>query len=70
MIEKLPEDHRYKSIYERTIELGLNDMAKELAEKYLDCLNQVYKETNTIWENHAPEAVTPGSMSGPDFCGW
>lgn len=49
---------------------GQRDMAREIAEKYVSCLNDVYKETDTIWENHAPESVAPGSMSGRDFCGW
>lgn len=49
---------------------GLNELAKELAERYVECLDKIYKETNTIWENHSPEAIARGSSSGPDFCGW
>lgn len=49
---------------------GRHELAFELAQKYVDCVDKVYRETNTIWENHAPEAIVPGSMSGPDFCGW
>lgn len=48
----------------------LNALAKELAEKYVECLDKIYKETDTIWENHSPEEISPGSQSGRNFCGW
>jgi len=49
---------------------GRHEVALELAQRYVDCLHKVYMETNTIWENLAPDAIVPGSSSGPDFCGW
>lgn len=49
---------------------GERELAKELAVKYLESLNQVFKKTGTIWENNSPEAIEAGCNSGPDFCGW
>jgi hypothetical protein len=59
-------DNLYQEVYEKTLELG----QKKLAEKYVACVDTIYRETNTIWENHAPDKIKPGSTSGPDFCGW
>jgi len=49
---------------------GQRSLSKEIAEKYLKGLEQVFRETGTIWENNAPETITKGSQAGPDFCGW
>jgi hexokinase len=54
---------------------GKDELAKEIAEKYVSALNKVYHDTGTIWENNCPEDIKPGSQSdgsrcNPDFCGW
>ena len=49
---------------------GEDTLARELAEKYVSNLDQVYRDTDTIWENNSPERIERGSKSGRDFCGW
>ena len=31
---------------------------------------QVFEDTDTVWENYAPEAARPGDPAKPDFVGW
>ena len=43
---------------------GYNKLAKEIALKHLDLISKIYKETGTIWENYAPDTITPGKLNG------
>ncbi len=46
------------------------DLARQSAERYLDQLAQVAAQTETLWENYAPESPAPGQPARPDFVGW
>lgn len=50
--------------------VGRADLAKKLARQYYWCVAQVYKATNTFWENYAPDEIAQGNNSRKDFCGW
>lgn len=45
-------------------------IATKLAKQYYWCVAEVYKQTNTFWENYAPDSIAHGSQARPDFCGW
>jgi Mannosylglycerate hydrolase MGH1-like glycoside hydrolase domain len=49
---------------------GYQNLAKELAISHLSLVAQVFKNTGTIWENYAPDAVTPGKPAKDNFVGW
>ena len=51
-------------------ENGYNDLARDIAETYLDNAVKVFKETDTLFENYAPEYAAHGKPAGPDFVGW
>jgi hypothetical protein len=49
---------------------GLDSVAKLASENQIENMYQVYRSTNTIWENYAPDAVSQGNNSRADFVGW
>jgi hypothetical protein len=49
---------------------GYSDPARELALSHLDLVAQVFKKTDSIWENYAPDAVEPGKPAKRDLVGW
>jgi hypothetical protein len=54
---------------------GEEDLAREIALKHVSAVADVYKETGTIWENYAPDAIAPGRhVDGApvvrDMVGW
>lgn len=53
---------------------GHVDLAREIAMNHLRAVGAVYRETGTVWENYAPDALTPGWFGGHrvkrDFVGW
>jgi len=50
--------------------VGKTNLARNLAEKYVQAVYDLLLESGTIWENIAPEKAAAGHWSGPDFCGW
>jgi hypothetical protein len=46
------------------------DCATRLARKMVDCVDEVFANTGTLWENYAPEFLAYGNPARPDFCGW
>ncbi|MCR9078513.1 MAG: hypothetical protein NXH78_05380 [Hyphomonadaceae bacterium] len=50
--------------------VGQPDMARSMALRLYDAVAEVYRDTDTFWENYAPDAFAPGDESRPDFCGW
>jgi hypothetical protein len=50
--------------------VGQSALAKLLAWRTYHCVGEVFRKTGTFWENYAPDALSPGSQSRPDFCGW
>ncbi len=49
---------------------GYADLAREIALNHLRNVVTIFKETGTIWENYAPQTITPGKPAKPDFVGW
>jgi glycogen debranching enzyme len=49
---------------------GFGALAHLIARNHLDHVVQVFEETDTVWENYAPETARPGSPAKPDFVGW
>ena len=53
---------------------GKFDMSHEIACSHLDAVVEVFKDTDTLFENYAPELVDGkalrGSSSQPNFVGW
>ncbi|MBE0698915.1 MAG: glycoside hydrolase, partial [Anaerolineaceae bacterium] len=45
-------------------------LAHLIARNHLDNVVRVYEETDTVWENYAPESARPGTPAKPDFVGW
>lgn len=50
--------------------VGEEKLAYDIAVNHLKNVVQVYNETGTLWENYAPEEITRGSHSRPNFVGW
>ena len=53
---------------------GYDQLAHEIASAFVDHVTQVYQDTETVWENYAPETPAPGLGAGrlasKDFVGW
>ena len=49
---------------------GYDELAYDIAQKYLQTVVKVYEETGTLWENYAPEMQMQGSPSKERFVGW
>ncbi len=49
---------------------GYEELAYAIAMDHLRNVVEVFKTTGTIWENYAPDSISPGSNSRPDFVGW
>ena len=49
---------------------GYEDFAAEATEKYLAGMYEVFKQTQTVYENYAPEYYGPSNPSKADFVGW
>jgi hypothetical protein len=49
---------------------GYEDEAQRAAANHIQNMSEVFQKTGTIWENYAPDTLSPGSDSRPDFVGW
>ena len=49
---------------------GKAELARNLAKQYYWAVAEVYKKTNTFWENYAPGEISQGNQAAKDFCGW
>lgn len=47
-----------------------HDLAHRIARNHLDNVVRVFEETDTVWENYAPESPAPGKPAKQDFVGW
>lgn len=45
-------------------------VAIPLAQRMVDVVEEVFRNTGTLWENYAPEFSSYGLPARPDFCGW
>jgi len=51
-------------------EHGFGSLAHLIARNHLDNVVSVFEDTDTVWENYAPEKARQGSPAKPDFVGW
>ena len=49
---------------------GFHDLAHEIARNHHAAVVRVFEATGTLWENHAPDTLEPGSTSAANFVGW
>lgn len=49
---------------------GRHELARTIVVNHLNNQAQVFQETETVWENYAPESPSPGEPASPDFVGW
>ncbi len=49
---------------------GYDRLAHEIARDYVNAVVEVFGKTGTVFENYAPESMTPGNPAKPDFVGW
>jgi hypothetical protein len=49
---------------------GAEATARRLAQAYYGAVAKVFEATGTFWENYSPDALAPGRVARPDFCGW
>ena len=49
---------------------GEDELAAQATEKYLAGMYEVFKDSNTVYENYAPEYFLPGDPAKADFVGW
>jgi len=49
---------------------GYDEFAAEATEKYLAGMYNVFLDSNTVYENYAPEIFAPGDPAKADFVGW
>lgn len=48
-------------------QLRQHKLVHEIAKKHLDCVTAVFEESNTLWENYAPESNAPGQPAKEHF---
>lgn len=49
---------------------GFIDEARKASEVYLSGMYEVYRQTQTVWENYSPDSLLRGNQSKKDFVGW
>jgi glycogen debranching enzyme len=49
---------------------GYHNLAHEISREDLDNVVRVFEDTETLWENYAPERAAPGNRAKSDFVGW
>ncbi len=49
---------------------GFDRLAHEIARDYVNAVAAVFEKTGTVFENYAPETLSPGNPAKPDFVGW
>lgn len=49
---------------------GYNDLAHQIAKKYVECVVGVYSTDKTLYENYAPDQQSKGNFARKDFVGW
>jgi len=50
--------------------VGEDELAHEIAINHLNNVIEVFNETETLWENYAPETPSPGQPAKNNFVGW
>jgi glycogen debranching enzyme len=49
---------------------GFDDLAHDIGRNHHAAVVTVFEETNSVWENYAPDTITPGERSYPGSVGW
>ncbi len=49
---------------------GEHKLANEIAREHLRVASEVFANTQTLWENYAPDTATAGKPAKSDFVGW
>ncbi len=49
---------------------GYDTLAHEIARDYVNAVVAVFGKTGTVFENYAPESLSPGNPAKADFVGW
>lgn len=49
--------------------VGQHELAHQIAVNHLDNVYEVFRQTDTFWENYAPETAAPGNPARSDFVG-
>lgn len=49
---------------------GYDELATDIAKKYLKNVVAVFNKTGTLWENYSPETEMPGAPAKDKFVGW
>lgn len=50
---------------------GENALAHDLAVRFYQAVRNIWRETDTIWENYSPlQSDSPSKSAARDFCGW
>eukprot|EP01138_Halocafeteria_seosinensis_P014385 gb/GECG01014686.1/.p1 GENE.gb/GECG01014686.1/~~gb/GECG01014686.1/.p1 ORF type:complete len:538 (+),score=44.21 gb/GECG01014686.1/:1-1614(+) len=50
--------------------VGKHQLAHAVALNHVESVTEVFSQTQTVWENYAPDKVAPGNPAKADFCGW
>ena len=50
--------------------LGQDALAHEIALNHVENVAKVCAQTQTLWENYAPDSAAPGNRAKKDFVGW
>lgn len=50
--------------------VGKSRLAHQIARNHIEQIYQVFRQTDTFWENYAPEHPGHGQPARPDFVGW
>lgn len=61
---------RYGRETENPTDHSFGEFAHHAAQRYLDALVTVHRQTGTLWENYSPELMMRGNPSQKDFVGW
>ena len=49
---------------------GRHELARTIVLNHLENMSEVFQNTETVWENYAPESAAPGEPAAPNFVGW
>lgn len=49
---------------------GADDLAHAIARNHVEAVAHVFEQTDTLWEDYAPDHLTPGWPAAPNFVGW
>jgi glycogen debranching enzyme len=49
---------------------GKSRLAHKIARNHIEQMYAVFRQTDILWENYAPESPAPGQPAKPNFVGW